>query len=235
MEEGTLLICYVVLVPRDFLCLSSSGSAPKRLRSTQGRRRRTSRFLGPAAGGLLDGLEARDANRLVSDDGYVHGYTFRMPQPNAERMLRTVDFSLPRDYTRWYTSHSLLRFSLLTTPLTKLCSLKLEMNRTREVLAASSSRADEEQDMGQEVASQSILDTSGGARKRKRRETSGEENIKAGEALRREQDALQEDFGTLVSLGHAKPSSPHRFYLLPVLYNNRTLETGASFPAPLPR
>ncbi len=125
-------------------------------------------------GDLLSGLRVLDANTLDwSESPEVEdGFRFRLPQPNADRLLRSEVFSLPKDYT----------------------GLKLEAGRMREVLQSSQCAATPEQEEEDLQASQSILATKRKRRGRPRKKTSANIEVKVPAPKEDEED---DDFGSV--------------------------------------
>ncbi len=57
--------------------------------------------------GALYGMRERNVNslpELESVEDFPPGWSFRMPQPDSDKILRTTHFSLPREYTRFLNS-----------------------------------------------------------------------------------------------------------------------------------
>ncbi len=125
-------------------------------------------------GDLLSGLRVLDANTLDwSESPEVEdGFRFRLPQPNADRLLRSEVFSLPKDYT----------------------GLKLEAGRMREVLQSSQYAATPEQEEEDLQASQSILATKRKRRGRPRKKASANIEVKVPAPKEDEED---DDFGSV--------------------------------------
>lgn len=90
------------LLELDFVPASQLLPPPGKKGSSRAWKKKSglSRSARSSPGDPLSGLRVGDANALGDPEGAAPaGWRFRMPQPNADRILTAEEFSLPRDYT----------------------------------------------------------------------------------------------------------------------------------------